>query len=84
MHLGLHVPKCAREPLKPPCVTLKVGGHEETWVPDKVIVFDDSFEHEVKYTIEEGEVMQASVETERVVLGMQVTNPDYALKYFKK
>ena len=39
MHLGLQVPEG---------ITFKVGGEDAAWQEGKVLVFDDSFEHEVE------------------------------------
>ena len=40
MHLGLQVPEG---------ITFKVGGEDAAWQEGKVLVFDDSFEHEIDF-----------------------------------
>jgi len=77
-HLGLQVPKCAAK--NPPCLTLACGGKNlkgdhiaksEIWEEGKLMFFDDSFEHEVKFEGVKG------VDEDRIVLAMQITNPSY-------
>eukprot|EP00045_Choanoeca_perplexa_P007889 m.72475 g.72475 ORF g.72475 m.72475 type:complete len:523 (+) comp14265_c0_seq1:35-1603(+) len=44
LHLGLIVPQT---PEGAPCATFRVGNVTEAWQQDRVLFFDDSFEHEV-------------------------------------
>jgi aspartate beta-hydroxylase len=49
IHLGLVIPKKSKsndDDGRPMC-SLVVGGEARTWEQDDVLVFDDSFEHEV-------------------------------------
>ena len=39
-HLGIDVPE-------PDLVKIRVGDEKRSWIQDKCIIFDDSFEHEV-------------------------------------
>ena len=48
------------------CATLRVGNETRSWVEGEVIVFDDSFEHEVRSRCRE----------ERVIFQVVVLHPD--------
>ena len=45
MHLGLRVPRAGDG--SGPCATLRVGNETRAWARDAVLMFDDSWEHEV-------------------------------------
>ena len=63
LHLGVRVPDGG-------CATMRVGTERRAWVQGKVLVFDDSFEHEVKN----------SCDSTRVVLQVVVRHPGIKVK----
>eukprot|EP00051_Salpingoeca_urceolata_P032800 m.17496 g.17496 ORF g.17496 m.17496 type:complete len:552 (+) comp5471_c0_seq1:39-1694(+) len=66
-HLGLIVP--TDKATNKPCATLRVANQTRAWQENKVLFFDDSFEHEV----------YNHCDSERVVLQVVIRHPDLPL-----